>query len=141
MAFLRKIFRAQRGTMYELSLAHKSDRARKPGEEISIYRGPGIVLTGRGAAYVDTDRTHHRNRAVELATGWVKTKQPNPRDQLPQVLNSQRQGGDREETRSPPRWNKTRWNRKAAARLLKVSYRTLLYKIDQYHMMGPSPSR
>lgn len=29
---------------------------------------------------------------------------------------------------------KTGWNRKAAARLLKVSYRTLLYKIDQYHM-------
>jgi two-component system response regulator AtoC len=26
----------------------------------------------------------------------------------------------------------TRWNRKAAARLLKVSYRTMLYKIDQY---------
>ncbi len=29
---------------------------------------------------------------------------------------------------------RTGWNRKAAARLLKVSYRTLLYKIDQYHM-------
>lgn len=29
---------------------------------------------------------------------------------------------------------KTGWNRKAAARLLRVSYRTLLYKIDQYHM-------
>jgi two-component system, NtrC family, response regulator AtoC len=29
---------------------------------------------------------------------------------------------------------KTGWNRKAAARLLKVSYRTLLYKIDQYRM-------
>jgi two-component system, NtrC family, response regulator AtoC len=29
---------------------------------------------------------------------------------------------------------KTSWNRKAAARLLKVSYRTLLYKIEQYHM-------
>jgi len=28
----------------------------------------------------------------------------------------------------------TRWNRKAAARLLKVSYRTLLYKIQQYHI-------
>lgn len=28
----------------------------------------------------------------------------------------------------------TGWNRKAAARLLKVSYRTLLYKIDQYQM-------
>ena len=29
---------------------------------------------------------------------------------------------------------KTGWNRKAAARLLRVSYRTLLYKIDQYQM-------
>ena len=27
---------------------------------------------------------------------------------------------------------KTRWNRKAAARLLKVSYRTMLYKIEEY---------
>lgn len=40
---------------------------------------------------------------------------------------------------------KTGWNRKAAARLLQVSYRTLLYKIDQYHMtasesfMAPLP--
>lgn len=33
--------------------------------------------------------------------------------------------------------DKTRWNRKAAARMLKVSYRTLLYKIDQYHMTAP----
>ncbi len=30
-----------------------------------------------------------------------------------------------------------RWNRKAAARLLKVSYRTLLYKIEQYRMSPP----
>ncbi len=29
---------------------------------------------------------------------------------------------------------KTGWNRKAAARLLKVSYRTLLYKIEQYQL-------
>jgi two-component system, NtrC family, response regulator AtoC len=29
---------------------------------------------------------------------------------------------------------KTAWNRKAAARLLKISYRTLLYKIDQYQL-------
>jgi DNA-binding NtrC family response regulator len=32
----------------------------------------------------------------------------------------------------------THWNRKAAARLLKVSYRTLLYKIQQYQMSPPS---
>ena len=34
---------------------------------------------------------------------------------------------------------KTRWNRKAAARLLKVSYRTLLYKIEHYHMSASEP--
>jgi two-component system, NtrC family, response regulator AtoC len=34
---------------------------------------------------------------------------------------------------------KTGWNRKAAARLLRVSYRTLLYKIDQYHMRDSEP--
>ena len=32
---------------------------------------------------------------------------------------------------------KTGWNRKAAARLLKVSYRTMLYKIEQYNMVPP----
>ncbi len=34
--------------------------------------------------------------------------------------------------------DQSRWNRKAAARLLKVSYRTLLYKIEQYHMSPPA---
>jgi DNA-binding NtrC family response regulator len=34
----------------------------------------------------------------------------------------------------------TAWNRKAAARLLKVSYRTLLYKIEQYKMRPPDVS-
>lgn len=32
---------------------------------------------------------------------------------------------------------KTRWNRKAAARLLDVSYRSILYKIDLYQMVPP----
>jgi len=31
----------------------------------------------------------------------------------------------------------TRWNRKAAARLLNVSYRALLYKIQEYHLAPP----
>lgn len=32
---------------------------------------------------------------------------------------------------------RTGWNRKAAARLLKVSYRSILYKIDQYKLHSP----
>lgn len=35
---------------------------------------------------------------------------------------------------------KTGWNRRAAARLLHVSYRTLLYKIEQYQMRAPAAS-
>ena len=35
---------------------------------------------------------------------------------------------------------KTRWNRKAAARLLKVSYRTILYKIQQYELSSSGSS-
>lgn len=35
---------------------------------------------------------------------------------------------------------KTGWNRKAAAQLLLVSYRTLLYKIEQYHLVPPGHS-
>ena len=34
---------------------------------------------------------------------------------------------------------RTGWNRKAAARMLKVSYRTMLYKIDQYRMSSSDP--
>jgi DNA-binding NtrC family response regulator len=32
----------------------------------------------------------------------------------------------------------THWNRKAAARLLRVSYRALLYKIQEYHLVPPA---
>ena len=35
---------------------------------------------------------------------------------------------------------KTGWNRKAAARLLEISYRTLLYKIEQYQMRSSDPT-
>ena len=34
----------------------------------------------------------------------------------------------------------THWNRKAAARLLNVSYRALLYKIQEYHLVPPEES-
>ena len=34
---------------------------------------------------------------------------------------------------------RTGWNRKAAARMLKVSYRTMLYKIERYKMRAPQP--
>lgn len=48
--------------------------------------------------------------------------------------------GEAERTMIATALHKTGWNRKAAARLLQVSYRTLLYKIDQYHMRASNSS-
>jgi two-component system, NtrC family, response regulator AtoC len=48
--------------------------------------------------------------------------------------------GEAERTAIGSALQKTGWNRKAAARLLQVSYRTLLYKIDQYHMSASEPA-
>jgi len=45
--------------------------------------------------------------------------------------------GEAERTAIAAALDKTGWNRKAAAQLLKVSYRTLLYKIDHYRMTPP----
>ena len=45
--------------------------------------------------------------------------------------------GEAEKSAIATALEQTRWNRKAAARLPRVSYRTLLYKIQQYHMSPP----
>jgi DNA-binding NtrC family response regulator len=45
--------------------------------------------------------------------------------------------GEAEKTAIVGALGQTHWNRKAAARLLKVSYRTLLYKIQQYNLTPP----
>jgi transcriptional regulator with PAS, ATPase and Fis domain len=73
-------------------------------------------------------------RKSDLGTG-------NGQDSLPKSLKSLIQSvkGEAERNAIAAALNKTGWNRKAAARLLQVSYRTLLYKIDQYQMSVPEP--
>jgi two-component system, NtrC family, response regulator AtoC len=91
----------------------------------------------------------------ELAFSELELTQAGPSATVPERVNSRPSLSDVEEDSSGSRslksliqsvkWEaernaigtalqKTGWNRKAAARLLQVSYRTLLYKIDQYHM-------
>ncbi|MGA8440682.1 MAG: sigma-54 dependent transcriptional regulator [Candidatus Sulfotelmatobacter sp.] len=55
---------------------------------------------------------------------------------LPQSLKTLIQSvkGEAEKNAIAAALEKTGWNRKAAARLLGVSYRTMLYKIEQYHL-------
>jgi DNA-binding NtrC family response regulator len=68
-------------------------------------------------------------------------KETDPESAKPESLKSLIQGIKSEAERSAigAALKRTGWNRKAAARLLSVSYRTLLYKIDQYQMRAPEP--
>jgi two-component system, NtrC family, response regulator AtoC len=71
--------------------------------------------------------------SAEKVVGQKETK--------PESLKSLIQGikSEAEQSAIGAALKRTGWNRKAAARLLRVSYRTLLYKIDQYNMRAPEP--
>lgn len=75
--------------------------------------------------------------ATAEPAGTVQENQPQPG--VPPGLRSLVQSvkGEAERNAIAVALEQTGWNRKAAARLLKVSYRTLLYKIQQYHMSPP----
>jgi two-component system, NtrC family, response regulator AtoC len=80
---------------------------------------------------------------VPQASGWREMPPegvvPRGKDSQPESLKSLIQSikSEAEQNAIGAALKKTGWNRKAAARLLRVSYRTLLYKIDQYHMRAP----
>jgi two-component system response regulator AtoC len=77
-----------------------------------------------------------------VAVKWEKDEKGLARNGTnPESLRSLIQGikSEAEQSAIAAALRRTGWNRKAAARLLRVSYRTLLYKIDQYHMRAPEP--
>jgi two-component system response regulator AtoC len=76
------------------------------------------------------------------AVPWEKDeREPAQSGANPESLRSLIQGikSEAEQNAIAAALKRTGWNRKAAARLLRVSYRTLLYKIEQYHMRAPEP--
>jgi two-component system response regulator AtoC len=82
------------------------------------------------------------SRALKLAASWEESgagRNESKPESKPESLKSLIQGVKSEAERSAigAALKRTGWNRKAAARLLRVSYRTLLYKIEQYHMRAP----
>jgi two-component system response regulator AtoC len=85
----------------------------------------------------------HEPSARALRVGEVPEQEIVPEPTAPEAesLKSLIQGVKVEAERSAigAALMRTGWNRKAAARLLKVSYRTLLYKIEQYKMRAPQP--
>jgi two-component system response regulator AtoC len=86
----------------------------------------------------DTDNSPAM-RPMTLAAMPREGRESGPEQPEPESLKSLIQGikSEAEQNAIGAALKRTGWNRKAAARLLRVSYRTLLYKIEQYHMRAP----
>jgi DNA-binding NtrC family response regulator len=78
-------------------------------------------------------------RTVKPGAAFSDESEAGPAKAKPESLKSLIQAvkGEAERNAIAAALKRTGWNRKAAARLLKVSYRTMLYKIDQYQMHAP----
>ncbi len=82
----------------------------------------------------DRDEGNPRQTLSDGQAHWYLESSPNVSGKS--LLQSVR--GEAERNAIAKVLEETSWNRKAAARLLRISYRTLLYKIEQYHMNDPS---
>jgi DNA-binding NtrC family response regulator len=80
--------------------------------------------------------------ALDADPGMFEEKVPRPNDGEPAVSGSLKSlvrnaKGDTERNAIATALEKTHWNRKAASRMLRISYRALLYKIQEYHLSPP----
>ena len=117
-------------------------------QELETFVKRYLVAGDRELTLGETDLTlpgsaenSARSRAVTMPAVPLEPRGPAPTQPNPESLKSLIQGikSEAEQNAIGAALKRTGWNRKAAARLLKVSYRTLLYKIEQYHMRAPEP--
>ena len=101
----------------------------------SINRGARVPARNMRPAQSAWDETERYEREID----GDEENELGRREAEPESLKSLIQGikSEAEQNAIGAALKKTGWNRKAAARLLRVSYRTLLYKIEQYHMRAP----
>lgn len=102
----------------------------------SVDRGAHVAARNMRPAQSAWDET---GRRYERGIDGDEESELGRHEAEPESLKSLIQGikSEAEQNAIGAALKKTGWNRKAAARLLRVSYRTLLYKIEQYHMRAP----
>jgi two-component system, NtrC family, response regulator AtoC len=100
-----------------------------------LVSGDQALIPGESDLEQSRETFNSSHRTVWPATPWIP-KNSADADMTPKSLKSFIQGikCEAEKNAIGVALEKTGWNRKAAARLLKVSYRTLLYKIEYYKM-------
>jgi DNA-binding NtrC family response regulator len=100
-----------------------------------LVTGDQALIPGESDLEQSHETFNSSHGTVWTATPWIP-KNSADADMTPKSLKSFIQGikCEAEKNAIGVALDKTGWNRKAAARLLKVSYRTLLYKIEYYKM-------
>ena len=126
------------------ALLGASQRHSWPGNvrELENFVKRYLVIGDLAMAWSDAEATSSGtdlSRARNLATGAESTHDSEESRGVPKSLKSLIENVKCEAERNAiaAALEKTGWNRKAAAQLLKVSYRTILYKIEHYKMTLP----
>jgi two-component system, NtrC family, response regulator AtoC len=105
-----------------------------------LVAGDQELTLGEMSLHLAEDSDHSSvMRPMKSAAMPREERESGPEQPEPESLKSLIQGikSEAEQNAIGAALKRTGWNRKAAARLLRVSYRTLLYKIEQYHMRAP----
>jgi two-component system response regulator AtoC len=104
---------------------------------VKRYLVMGDGTSGLGALDPDGDMAFWNSYLPQTAGLMVESAEPQPGiSGLKSLVQSVK--GETERNAIATALEQAGWNRKSAARLLKVSYRTLLYKIEQYHLSPPT---
>jgi two-component system, NtrC family, response regulator AtoC len=99
---------------------------------VKRYLVMGDLALDERSRDLETHEADSRDRGIDRSPGHEpRVSRSNP-GSLKSLVQSVKQ--EAEKNAIAAALDKTGWNRKAAARLLGVSYRTLLYKIEQFHM-------
>ena len=113
-------------------------------EEMEIFVKRYLMTAGEDGAFESETESENGATPSPTAVGLVPSEKLSSQgtsgpDSLKSLVQTVRLEAERNAIAEALRT--TGWNRKAAARLLKVSYRTLLYKIERYHMTSAGSTR
>lgn len=110
--------------------------------ECAFVAAPLVESQLEGAIMRCAFRLHHHNGGAvktcpSAPAGSPSSSMPSIEEckSLKSYLKNVREAAEKEAIAQT--LEKTRWNRKAAARLLNVSYRSILYKIEEYRLSPP----
>jgi DNA-binding NtrC family response regulator len=101
-----------------------------------LHSQPNFRLAGKGEN--GNGNGHAKNGVHFSSPSMSNSSMPDEKSSLKLLVRNAK--GEAERGAIAQALEQTHWNRKAAARLLNVSYRALLYKIQEYNLVPPLES-